>query len=681
MKPTTGTPHASVLALLLLFAGHLVASPLGSAFSYQGRLNSGGDPANGSYDLQFAVFDAGTNGSQLGSALTNAATAVSNGLFTVTLDFGAGVFSGASRWLAIGVRTNGGGPFVPLSPRQPLLPVPYAILANSASNLLGALPASQLSGPLPASQLAGIYSGPVTFSDAAGSFSGSMSGDGSGLTNLSASQLTAGTVPDAQLSANVPLLGGTNLFTGTNTFAGVAILTGANNLFSGAFTGNGAGLTNLTVPAARLTGIVPLAQLPSAVLTNNESGVSLSGSFAGNGSGLTNLPSMLLWQVVAGSSQQAQPNTGYVANYAALVTITLPTSPAVGDVVRVSGPGAGGWKLAQNAGQSVLAANLGLVGATWTPRASSQNWRCVASSADGTKLVAGIDGGQIYTSTDSGVTWTARDSSRPWYAVASSADGTKLAAGVNNGQIYTSTDSGGTWTPRDSSRQWYSVASSTDGTKLVAVVLNGQIYTSTGSGASWTPRASSQQWYSVASSADGTKLVAVVYGGQIYTSGDSGATWTPRASSLYWYSVASSADGTKLVAVVNGGSIYTSGDSGATWTARDSSRQWYSVASSADGTKLVAVVSGGSIYTSIDSGVTWTPRDSSRQWYSVASSADGTKLVAVVYGGQVYISGSATTTPGLSGYLLGGQYTTLELQYIGNGQFLPLSHEGAFSAY
>ncbi len=274
--------------------------------------------------------------------------------------------------------------------------------------------------------------------------------------------------------------------------------------------------------------------------------------------------------------------------------------------------------------------------ASWTARDSTREWRRVASSSDGSKLVAVVYGGQIYTSTDYGVTWTARESARNWYGVASSSDGTKLVAVVNGGQIYTSTDSGATWTARDSGRGWFGVASSSDGTNLVAVVNGGQIYTSTDSGANWTARASSALWMNVASSSDGTKLVAVVNGGQIYTSTDSGVNWTARDSNRSWFDVASSSDGTKLVAAVNGGQLFTSADSGATWTARDSIRGWYSVASSSDGTKLVAVVSGGQIYTSTDSGVTWTARDSSRSWRGVASSSDGTRLVAGVSAGQIY---------------------------------------------
>jgi hypothetical protein len=126
----------------------------GTAFTYQGRLNDGGNPATGLYDLSFTAYDAVTNGTAVSGVVTNAATPVSNGLFAVTLDFGAGVFTGPPRWLDLAVRTNGGGAFTTLSPRQLLTPAPYALMANSASNLLGTLSAAKLAGTVANSQLA-----------------------------------------------------------------------------------------------------------------------------------------------------------------------------------------------------------------------------------------------------------------------------------------------------------------------------------------------------------------------------------------------------------------------------------------------------------------------------------------------------------------------------------------------
>ena len=73
---------------------------------------------------------------------------------------------------------------------------------------------------------------------------------------------------------------------------------------------------------------------------------------------------------------------------------------------------------------------------------------------------------------------TARDQVRNWIAVASSSDGRRLLAAEQGGQLYTSMDSGITWVPRDSVRNWKSVASSADGAKLIAVEQGGQIYTS-----------------------------------------------------------------------------------------------------------------------------------------------------------------------------------------------------------
>jgi hypothetical protein len=308
----------------------------------------------------------------------------------------------------------------------------------------------------------------------------------------------------------------------------------------------------------------------------------------------------IIWVDVTGASVQAESNKGYLAdNAASQVAITLPAAPAVGDIVQVSGLGACGWKAAQNAGQSIMTGNvMGNIGAVWTPRDSVRQWYAVASSADGSKLVAAALNDQLFTSTDSGSTWIPRESARSWFAVASSVDGDKLLAAAYNGQLHTSIDSGATWTPRDAVRYWLSVASSSDGSKLVAGAQNG-LFTSVGSGATWLPRdPTGLYWVAVASSADGVKLVAAVNGGQLYTSTDSGVTWTAHDSARYWSLVASSADG-RLAAGVPNGQLYTSIDSGVTWIARASSRLWKSVAFSADGSKMVAAASTDQLYTSI----------------------------------------------------------------------------------
>src|SRR6185295_7434872 len=80
----------------------------GTAFTYQGRLNDGGVPANGTYDLLLTIYDLPTGPGAFANQ-TNYEVAISNGLFTVTLDFVPGIFTGPERWLEIAVRTNGSG--------------------------------------------------------------------------------------------------------------------------------------------------------------------------------------------------------------------------------------------------------------------------------------------------------------------------------------------------------------------------------------------------------------------------------------------------------------------------------------------------------------------------------------------------------------------------------------------
>jgi hypothetical protein len=104
----------NLLVALALFACASHVAAQGTVFSYQGQLMTAGAPANGIYDLEFYLYDAPTNGNQLGN-LGVPDVPITNGLFTVPLDFGA-QFSGAPRWLQITVQPHGGSGFTALSP-------------------------------------------------------------------------------------------------------------------------------------------------------------------------------------------------------------------------------------------------------------------------------------------------------------------------------------------------------------------------------------------------------------------------------------------------------------------------------------------------------------------------------------------------------------------------------------
>jgi len=170
----------AVTLLSILNPRFSTALAQGTAFTYEGGLNDSGSPANGSYDLTFSLFATNAGGVAIAGPVTNSAVAVSNGLFTVTIDFGAGVFTGGTNWLEIAVETNGGSGFTTLSPRQQLTPTPYAIFANTASNVLGTVPSASLSGN---------YDNAVTLDNSGNNISGTFTGDGTAVANVNAATL------------------------------------------------------------------------------------------------------------------------------------------------------------------------------------------------------------------------------------------------------------------------------------------------------------------------------------------------------------------------------------------------------------------------------------------------------------------------------------------------------------
>jgi hypothetical protein len=178
----------AVPALCLLRSALSTAQAQGTAFTYQGQLSSSNSPASGNYDFTFALFNTNsTNTGQIGSTLTNLDVGVTNGLFTVTLDFGS-VFAGNATWLAIGVRTNGGAGFTALNPLQELAPAPYAFCAPNARSVAG----TNITGTISLAQLPAA----VVRNDGTDvTLSGTFSGNGGGLTNLNLTGRSVNSAP------------------------------------------------------------------------------------------------------------------------------------------------------------------------------------------------------------------------------------------------------------------------------------------------------------------------------------------------------------------------------------------------------------------------------------------------------------------------------------------------------
>ena len=603
-----------LLAAVLFLAAALNLAAQGTAISYQGQLSVSGAPANTNYDFRFAVFTAPTNGTLVSVWLTNAAVPVSNGLFNAKLDFGPGVFNGtvngSNDWLDIGVRAVGASNFTDLAPRQPILPVPYALFATSASNLLGTLQATQITGTVASSLISGTYSNGVNFLNGTNSFTGLFTGTGSNLTSLNASQITSGTLADARLASDVALLDQNQTFIGPNTFNGANIFNASNS-----FTGSNsfAGRNSF-----------------SGINTFTNSGNYFQGSFFGNG--------LVGWIPLSGTSTNAMRDAGYLLLNAGLSSVTLPATASlfVGDIVRVSGGGGGGWLVEENPGQSIIG-NLAAYPNSFMVQllggsGSGINYADIAASADGVCMYAvgnSITTPGVNVSTDSGHTWNSVGGALAGtcISVACSANG-KIVYAEKGGSPYAiemSTNGGLTWSA-DGTGNGFAIACTANGTLI--------------SGSS-----------SYACSGNGTYR-AQLSGGAITVSTNGGATYTVNVASPTGVTVAclaASSDCTRLVAGVSSGFLYATSNQGATWTTLTASNLvWSGAWMSPDGSKFAATANYSSSSSGLNGGI-----------FSCGVSPQ---------------PNTSTTTS--SGGVCGSQGSGVELQYLGNGQFMPVGSTG-----
>jgi hypothetical protein len=135
MKRAAWVLYGMVTLGLFSAGATLAQTPAGTAFTYQGQLKENGVPVNTTTgSVRVALYDAETGGNQIGASVLVENVTISNGLFTIPLDFGSGAFDGEARWLAISVYKTGTG-WVLLTPRQKVTPAPQAQFAQNAAAL------------------------------------------------------------------------------------------------------------------------------------------------------------------------------------------------------------------------------------------------------------------------------------------------------------------------------------------------------------------------------------------------------------------------------------------------------------------------------------------------------------------------------------------------------------------
>lgn len=114
-----------------LTAPALAQIELGTSFTHQGSLRDAGSPASGLYDFQFSLYNALNGGTQIAGPVSREDVQVTEGVYSVTLDFGD-EFTGDERYIEIQVRRANAPSLTTLTPRQRVSPVPYSIFSKTS---------------------------------------------------------------------------------------------------------------------------------------------------------------------------------------------------------------------------------------------------------------------------------------------------------------------------------------------------------------------------------------------------------------------------------------------------------------------------------------------------------------------------------------------------------------------
>jgi hypothetical protein len=240
-----------VVVIIAAFAASVFSQT--SEFTYQGSLKDGAAPANGNYDFEFRLYDALSGGSQIGPLVTRANVVVSDGLFSVKLDFSGAIspFPGADRFLQVSVRNTGGGAYTMLDPRQKVGSSPYSIKSATSTSADSLSAACTLC--VTDSQIISIAGSKVTGSVA----------------NATTATTVTGIVQIANGGTGSPTKNFVDLTTDQTSIGG-------NKTFTGVLSGNGSGLTNVSATIA--DGSVTTSKIADGAVTEEKLSVGLVNS-------------------------------------------------------------------------------------------------------------------------------------------------------------------------------------------------------------------------------------------------------------------------------------------------------------------------------------------------------------------------------------------------------------------
>lgn len=190
-------------------------------------------------------------------------------------------------------------------------------------------------------------------------------GSGISITNASGSitiaSTVSGTVTSITAGTGITLSPSTITTTGSVSLTvPVVVSSGGTGLITvtakGMLYGNGTSAFGIT--AALTDGQVVIGSTsgnPTASTLTAGTGINISN---GSGSITINATGVGTTIEVTGISASMAVNDTYIANNASLVTLTLPATAAIGDVIKVRGKGAGGYSIAQNSSQQIIAGTV-----------------------------------------------------------------------------------------------------------------------------------------------------------------------------------------------------------------------------------------------------------------------------------------------------------------------------------